>query len=64
MEENELEPLLTTAQAAELLSMTENAFRIHIHRYGRNIERVCVGKRKYYYPLSSVRKLMKKEKVH
>ena len=46
--------LLTAKEAAEMLSMSVNAFRIFVHRYGEQIKKVKLGKRKTYYLRSSL----------
>lgn len=52
------EEYLTAKQAAEMLSMTVNAFRIFISRYcdgdDFKIKKVKLGKRKVYYLRSSI----------
>lgn len=50
----ERDELLTASEAAEMLSMSVNAFRIFVHRYGSEIKRVKLGKRKTYYLRSSI----------
>ena len=50
--------LLTAKEAAEMLSMSVNAFRIFVHRYGNKIKKVKLGKRKTYYLRSSVLALL------
>jgi hypothetical protein len=49
---------LTAEDAAEMLSMTVNAFRIFVHRYGSKIKKVRLGKRKTYYVRASLVSLM------
>ena len=49
---------ITAEEAAEMLSMTVNAFRIFVHRYGSKIKKVRLGKRKTYFVRSSVLALM------
>lgn len=49
---------LTAEDAAEMLSMTVNAFRIFVHRYGSKIKKVRLGKRKTYYVRASLVALM------
>jgi hypothetical protein len=49
---------LTAEDAAEMLSMTVNAFRIFVHRYGGKIKKVRLGKRKTYYLRASLVALM------
>ena len=50
--------LITAEEAAEMLSMTVNAFRIFVHRYGSSIKKVRLGKRKTYYLRSSLLALL------
>ena len=45
---------LTAEEAASMLSMSVNAFRIFVHRYGRKIKKVKLGKRKTLYLRVSV----------
>lgn len=54
----ETKELLTANEAAEMLSMSVNAFRIFIHRYGSNIKKVKLGKRKTYYLRESILALL------
>ena len=49
---------ITAEEAAEMLSMTVNAFRIFVHRYGGKIKKVRLGKRKTYYLRASLIALM------
>ena len=49
---------ITAEEAAEMLSMTVNAFRIFVHRYGGKIKKVRLGKRKTYYVRASLIALM------
>lgn len=46
--------LITAKEAALMLSMTVNAFRIFVHRYGDKIKKVKLGKRKTYFYRTSV----------
>jgi hypothetical protein len=46
--------LMTAKEAALMLSMTVNAFRIFVHRYGDKIKKVKLGKRKTYFYRTSV----------
>ncbi len=55
MDPNEL---ITAEEAAAMLSMTVNAFRIFVHRYGSRIKKVRLGKRKTYYLRSSLLALL------
>ena len=50
--------LLTAKDAAEMLSMSVNAFRIFVHRYGSKIKKVRLGKRKTFYYRSSILALL------
>ena len=50
--------LLTADDAAEMLSMSVNAFRIFVHRYGSKIKKVKLGKRKTFYYRSSILALL------
>jgi hypothetical protein len=49
---------ITAEEAAEMLSMTVNAFRIFVHRYGSKIKKVRLGKRKTYFSRTSVLALL------
>jgi len=49
---------ITAEEAAEMLSMTVNAFRIFVHRYGGKIKKVRLGKRKTYFSRASVLALL------
>jgi hypothetical protein len=55
MDPNEL---ITAEEAAQMLSMSVNAFRIFVHRYGSKIKKVRLGKRKFYYLRTSVLALL------
>jgi hypothetical protein len=55
MDSNEF---VTAEEAASLLSMSVNAFRIHIHRYGNRVEKRRLGKRRVYFRRSSVLDLL------
>jgi hypothetical protein len=46
--------LITAKEAASMLSMSVNAFRIFIHRYGSRIKKVKLGKRKTYFYRTSL----------
>lgn len=46
--------LITAKEAALMLSMSINAFRIFIHRYGSGIKKVKLGKRKTYFYRTSL----------
>lgn len=46
--------LMTAKEAALMLSMSINAFRIFIHRYGSRIKKVKLGKRKTYFYRTSL----------
>jgi hypothetical protein len=50
--------LLTAEDAAEMLSMSVNAFRIFVHRYGSKVKKVKLGKRKTFYYRSSILALL------
>ncbi len=50
--------LLTADDAAEMLSMSVNAFRIYVHRYGSKIKKVRLGKRRTLYYRSSILALL------
>lgn len=45
---------ITAEEAASLLSISVNAFRILIHRYGSRVERRRLGKRRVYFLRASV----------
>lgn len=45
---------ITAEEAASLLSMSVNAFRIFVHRYGTKIEKRKLGKRRVLFRRSSV----------
>ena len=49
---------ITAEEAAQMLSMSVNAFRIFVHRYGSKIKKVRLGKRKTYYLRASLVSLM------
>lgn len=40
---------VTAAEAAAMFSMSVNAFRIHIHRYGKSLKKFRVGGRRIFY---------------
>lgn len=40
---------LTAAEAAQMFSMSVNAFRIFVHRYGKSVKRVRLGKRRTFF---------------
>lgn len=50
--------LLTAEEAASMLSMSVNAFRIFVYRYGSKIKKVKLGKRKTYFLRSSLLALL------
>jgi hypothetical protein len=50
----ETSELLTADQAAAMFGITVNAFRIYVHRYGKNIKRVKLGRRKTYFLRSNL----------
>ena len=54
----ETNDLLTAAEAASILRMTVNAFRIFVHRNGGKIKRVKLGPRKTFYLRASVLALL------
>lgn len=54
----DIKEFITAEEAAEMLSMTVNAFRIFVHRYGSRIKKVKLGKRKFYYLRSSLLALL------
>ena len=54
----ETKDLMTAEEAAEMLSMTVNAFRIFVYRYGSKIKKVKIGKRKTLYLRASVMALL------
>lgn len=41
--------LITAWEAAQLFSMSINAFRIHLHKYGKDIKRYKLGKRRILF---------------
>ena len=49
---------ITAEEAASMLSMSVNAFRIFVHRYGGKIKKVRLGKRKTYFLRSSLLALL------
>jgi predicted DNA-binding transcriptional regulator AlpA len=49
---------ITAEEAASLLSMSVNAFRILVYRYGNKIEKRRLGKRRVYFLKSSVMALL------
>jgi predicted DNA-binding transcriptional regulator AlpA len=49
---------ITAEEAASLLSMSVNAFRILVYRYGNKIEKRRLGKRRVYFLKSSVLALL------
>jgi hypothetical protein len=51
--------LITAVEAAEMLSMTVNAFRIFVHRYGSGIKKVRLGRRRILYLRVSVLAVLK-----
>jgi hypothetical protein len=50
----DIKEFITAEQAAWELSMSVNAFRIFVHRYGHKIEKVKLGKRRVLFRRSSV----------
>ena len=50
--------LITAEDAALMLSMSVNAFRIYVHRYGSKIKKVRLGKRRTLYYRSSILALL------
>jgi hypothetical protein len=50
--------LLTAEDAAQMLSMSVNAFRIYVHRYGGKIKKVKLGKRRTLYYRASILALL------
>ena len=50
--------LLTAEDAAQMLSMSVNAFRIFVHRYGSKVKKVKLGKRRTLYYRSSILALL------
>lgn len=50
----DIKEFITAEQAASILSMSVNAFRIFVHRYGHKIEKVKLGKRRVLFRRSSV----------
>ena len=51
--------LITAEDAAELLSLSVNAFRILVHRYGSKVKKVRFGKRRTLYYRTSVLALLR-----
>jgi hypothetical protein len=49
---------ITAEQAASLLSISVNAFRILVYRYGSKIEKRKLGKRRVYFSRASVLALL------
>lgn len=49
---------ITAEEAASLLSMSVNAFRILVYRYGNKVERRRLGKRRVYFSKASVLALL------
>jgi predicted HTH domain antitoxin len=45
---------ITAEEAASLLSMSVNAFRIFVHRYGNKIEKRKLGRRRVLFNRTSV----------
>lgn len=54
--------LITAEDAAAMLSMSVNAFRIYVHRYGSTIKKVKLGKRRTLYYLSTVLETMQERR--
>jgi hypothetical protein len=50
--------LITAEDAAQMLSMSVNAFRIFVHRYGSKIKKVKLGQRRTLYYRSSILALL------
>jgi len=50
--------LITAEDAAQMLSMSVNAFRIFVHRYGSKIKKVRLGQRRTLYYRSSILALL------
>jgi len=55
--------LLTAGEAAALFSLSVNAFRIMLHRYGSKIRRVRLGRRRYYYYRDDLLTLLQEEET-
>ena len=55
----DINEFITAAEAASILSMSVNAFRIFVHRYGHKIEKVKLGKRRVLFRRSSVLAVLK-----
>ncbi len=45
---------VTAEEAASMLSMSVNAFRIFVYRYGSRVKKVRLGKRKMLYLRASL----------
>jgi hypothetical protein len=50
--------LITAQEAAEMLSISVNAFRIFVSRHRSKIRRVKLGKRKTYFYRSNILSLL------
>ena len=50
--------LVTSQEAALMLSMSANAFRIFIHRYGGDVRRLRLGKRRTYFLRADILRLL------
>jgi hypothetical protein len=49
---------ITAEEAASLLSISVNAFRILVYRYGNRVEKRRLGKRRVYFSRASVLALL------
>lgn len=52
--------LVTTAEAATMLKMSANAFRIFVHRYGADLRRLRLGRRRTYFLRTDILQVLAK----
>jgi len=50
--------LITAAEAAQMFSISVNAFRICVHRHGRSLRKLRLGGRRIYYYRSELLALL------
>lgn len=50
--------LVTASEAAQMFSMSVNAFRIYVYRYGKSLKRFRLGGRKIYFSRTELLSLL------
>lgn len=50
--------LITATEAAEILSISVNAFRIFVHRHGKSLKKFRLGGRKIYFSRTELLSLL------